>query len=58
MLASFAAKTFAAWTFRLIWGVAGVIPTGWIRRPVEFYVRDIQTDVIITKAETDRAVLL
>lgn len=58
MLLSFAAKTFAVWTFRLVWGVAGVIPSGWIRRPTELFVQVQASDVFVTKAVTDKVVLL
>jgi len=58
MLASFAAKTFAAWTFRLIWGVAGVIPTGWARQPLELFVMYKQDDLHITLQPNTITVLL
>jgi hypothetical protein len=58
MLASFSAKTFAAWTFRLIFGVAGALPLSWVRQPIELYVRVVSTELVITKATTDRTVML
>lgn len=38
MLISFAAKTFAARAFALIWGIAGGMPVSWVYRPLHLRV--------------------
>jgi hypothetical protein len=57
MLASFSTKTFAAWTFRLVFGLAGAMPPSWVRQPRELYVRVAGMELVVTKQITEMVVL-